>query len=239
MPTGYRYDYVVGYGADRELTTARQLARTDAEIQVATENMRLTGQQTTSAQVRERDGVVTQDLAVDIEITQEGMPTTISGWRNAGYYEGRESGTSNTAVWALYRYQKRSGIRQPPGRSSFVLKNVILPGWGQRTMGASGRANFYNLTYLGSWAGWAGLGHLWNIENRKVSESNTIDERDQAADRRNLYGDIRNGFVGVAVATWVSALLDSFSSEPQFLPFTIGPTVDGDGFGISIPFSGP
>ena len=237
MPSGFQYGYVVGLGEGESEVGARQQAALDAIKQMGLVNVRVTVSETTGQILFDSAGVQ-RVLSVDTDILTEGLPQSIEGWQFLKLYMESPRRNADYKLWALYRHELGPRARKPPGRITFVIKSMILPGWGQGAMGARGRGKLFTYAFLGETSAWVLLGLLRNVEIRREARAESAPEQSDAIRKANLYGDIRNGLLAGIAATWVISLFDAFSSEPSFLAFRLD-RIESEGrytLGLVLPF---
>ena len=117
-----------------------------------------------------------------------------------------------------------------------MMRNVFLPGWGQRAMGRDAQASLYTTSYLASWGTFAAAGYLRNQEITNLNNASDAIEQSRALNAVNQWGNVRNWALGAAAVVWSAALVDALATQPQFLPImTPGPTPGAWGLQWSVP----
>jgi len=238
VPSGFQYGYVVGVGEGESEVEALQQAALHAREQVASANALVTVTVTTRQTSIDSGGAVQRVASVDTDMQTRGLPRFIEGWQFVELYMDPPRRDADYTLWALYRHDLGPRARKPPGRITFVIKSMILPGWGQRAKRARGRSKLFTYAYLGEWSAWGALGLLRNVEIRREARAETAPEQSDAIRKANLYGDIRNGVLAGIAATWVISLFDAFSAEPSFLAFRLD-GIESEGrytLGLVLPF---
>lgn len=223
-PEGFRFNYVAGYGEAESRAEAQASAELDARRQVGLRNSTIEVTNTTGLRAVETEERLSQTTTTETDVRSEGLPTQIEGWERVEIFESESEATGRHSVWALYRRLKPPGERRaPPGTGTFVVRNALLPGWGQRTMGRDAQGTLFTSVYLTAAATFGASHFLREQELERIRTAPDAAVEADAIDKANLWGNVRNVALGTAVGVWAWSVLDSFSATPQFLPFSVQP----------------
>ena len=234
----FQYRYVLGVARKLSLTDAREAAEISARFEAARSgSMKLDAeidirrlQTNVNSQASTLDSI-TGDLQTDL------TGVTIRGWDLYEAYDELLDGNQGYSAWVLYRFE-REYARPPPSRLGWAARSAVLPGWGQRARGAKGRGNIFMTSFLGASTSWVLLDQLRNREIDRLNAATTAPEQTAALNKVNLYGDIRNGLLGIVSAIWSISIIDAISGDSQLLPFRVHGSATGGSvnFSVQVPF---
>jgi hypothetical protein len=143
------------------------------------------------------------------EIVTTGTSPTITGLRLAEEFHQNVSGRHE--AWVLMTVPKTSGSRPVPGRGSFVLRSIVVPGWGQYAMG---RERQGLLLAFGAAAGipTATAFSSMRSENSARARSTQIQAaRTSFTNTANRYGTLSAVTAAGVLGIWVYGVSDAVS----------------------------
>ena len=235
----YQYQYISGAGEGPTLVRARRAAAIDAVSQAA---------QSGDVELRESGAIRTlgtninsvadiEDI-IDNSTLIEGAPTAIRGWELYDSFVETQTDGRGYEAHVLYRFERGSDARPPPSRLMWAAKSAVLPGWGQKARGAKARGNIFTASFLAAATSWGLLHQLRGREIHRLNAATTAPEQTDALNKVNLYGDIRNGLLGIASAIWSISIIDAISGDSQLLPFRVHGSATGGSvnFSVQVPF---
>jgi hypothetical protein len=183
-----------------------------------------------------------------VEAISDSLP--LLGWRMYGRKEHTERTRDGFRVSVVYQFQPEEvqpgkwvvnrtrdefpGMRSPPSRVAFLAKNLLLPGWGQKTMGKPGRGTALQVTYLASLAGWVVFREIRNDDIHTLNQSTNAIEQANLIRQVNRSGNIKNGLIGVAAGTLLVSLMDALTGQPDLFEFSPIGSGSGMSFGLKL-----
>ena len=93
-------------------------------------------------------------------------------------------------------------------------------------------------SFLAGATSWGLLHQLRGREIHRLNAATTAPEQTDALNKVNLYGDIRNGLLGIVSAIWSISIIDAISGDSQLLPFRVHGSATGGSvnFSVQVPF---
>jgi len=236
---GYQYQYISGAGEGTTLVRARRAAAINAVNRAAqsgdvtvtlTEAIRTIG--------RNVNSVADIEDIIDNSTRIEGAPVTIRGWELYDSFVETQTDGRGYEAHVLYRFERGSDARPPPSRLVWAAKSAVLPGWGQKARGAKARGNIFMGSFLGGATSWALLDLVREQEVKRYNQAGTQPEKDDALNKVNRYGDMRNGLLAVVSTIWSLSIIDAISGDSQLLPFRVHGSATGGNlnFSVQVPF---
>lgn len=232
---GFEYQYVIGQASDLSRSDALESAEADARLEAAVSNqMRIQASSTIITSGVNSNGVAAIRDSIRSVMQIEGAPATIRGWELYETYNELLSENRGYSAWVLYRFDRGADRRPPPSRFGWIAKSALLPGWGQRARGAKTRGNVFMTSFLGAGSSWVLLDQLRKREINNLNAAITAPAQQNALNRANMYGDLRNGILAALGAIWSISVVDAISGDSQLLPFRVFGTGSEHGMSLSI-----
>ena len=93
-------------------------------------------------------------------------------------------------------------------------------------------------SFLGGATSWALLDLVREQEVKRYNQAGTQPEKDDALNKVNRYGDMRNGLLAVVSTIWSLSIIDAISGDSQLLPFRVHGSATGGSvnFSVQVPF---
>ena len=93
-------------------------------------------------------------------------------------------------------------------------------------------------SFLGGAASWFFLDLARHREINRYNQAGTQPGKDDALNKANLYGDVRNGILAALAAIWTISFADAVSGDSQLLPFRVHGSATGGSlnFSVQVPF---
>lgn len=217
-PLGYRNDFFTGSGTGGDHAEARKVAIADAVAEFARSGrLTIEVRDSTRSTITQRSGAGKIRLSeVDkatTDIIMRGESPTIRGLRLREEYT--EKAANGVETWALISVPKTSGIREPPTRSSIVLRSALFPGWGQYAMGSERKGM---VLALGVTAAVIGAVSFSSLRSENLARANTTQiqaSRTYNIGQANRYRTLDYASVAGAVAIWGYGVIDAASSPTK------------------------
>lgn len=215
-PRGYTNEYFVGEGsADtrqeaKQLAVSKALARA-AESQTVTVDTRMAVMDVTGSQTNSGAQSSTESATQVVrEIAISGKSLRLNGMRVAEEYAAVSG--SKSEVWVLMSAPRQAGIRKVPSRASAVMRSVLVPGWGQYTIGYEAKGLLIGATVLSSLPTALALKNA-EKQNRLLAESTLIQQsRISYTNKANAFGSASSVALAVAGASWVFGVVNATSA---------------------------
>ena len=230
-PQGYAHDFFTGSGTGPGRAEARSAAVSSAVARFA-ESGRLNVQvvRTDSSLTTERFRTGSSPTLERIdrtvqEIITTGESPTIRGLRLQEEYT--EQAGNRHEAWVLMAIPKTSGIREPPTRNSFVVRSMLLPGWGQYAMGNERKGLILALGAITAVPAAMTFSSLRAEDLNRARSTQIQESRIFYTNEANRYGTFTTVTIAGAVAIWGYGVIDAASSPVKLY-------VNGDRAGTRI-----
>lgn len=235
-PRGYTNDFFVGEGTAETKTEAKQLAVASAMARISQrDSLAITSREVMGESIATSRTQQGQGVSVEQRLTRETISEGTSGNLKDVLVveEFGEDGQGRANSWVLVSAPKRSGVRRVPTRGEAVLRSLIVPGWGQYTLG-------YERTGLSLGAGVlvavpTGVA-LLNAQrhNRRLADATLIQaSRIEYANKANALGVIANVTLAAAASAWVFSVVNA-TSAPFKLYVDASPSSKGFGLQFDV-----
>lgn len=153
------------------------------------------------------------------EINEEGLAASLHESKirlKDGTYYWRvqiEKGIGNYSEWSepwILRIRDISPIQSARNRKA-ALRSLVVPGWGQRYKGRTGK--WWGMSYGLSIGGAVAAHLIYDWQYDKYLEARSIEELDDAYDMANWARKIRNGLLVAIPAIAISSAIHAYSSK--------------------------
>jgi hypothetical protein len=212
-PQGYTHEFYTGSGTGPGRAEARNSAISSAvarlaesgklEVQVTRTDSSLTAERFRTGASPTLDRI---DRTAQ-EIITTGTSPTISGLRLAEEFHQQINGRNE--AWVLMKVPKSSGVRPAPTRTSFVMRAVALPGWGQYAMGRQRQGLFLGLGAAASIPAATAFASM-RAENLTRARSTQIQAaRTSFTNLANRYGTLSAVTVAGTLGLWTYGVIDA------------------------------
>ena len=215
-PKGYTHDFFTGSGTGPGRAEARSAAISAAVARFA-EGGRLNVQvvRTDSTRTSERFNSGSSPTLERIdktiqEIVTTGESPTIRGLRLQEEFSEQSGNRHET--WVLMAIPKTSGVREPPTRNSFVMRSMLLPGWGQYAMGNERKGLFLALGAIAAVPAAMTFSSLRAEDLTRARSTQIQESRTFYTNEANRYGTFTAVTIAGAVAIWGYGVIDAASS---------------------------
>lgn len=233
-PKGYTNEYFVGEAVDASRQRAKEMAVVRAQARAA-ESRSVTVGSTTERLEKAKSATEEQKVAGSLEselisaVRTSSAAQEIVGMRLIEEYEYRQANQSQ--VWVLMAVPRTESIRKIPSRRTAVFRSVVLPGWGQYTIGHEIKGLTIGATVLSSLPTAVALKNS-EKQNRRLAEATLIQQsRIDYTNKANTLGSLSNVALAVAGASWVFGIVNA-ASAPFKLYVDAGP--HGPGLKVQI-----
>lgn len=214
-PKGYANDFFVGEANAASKAEAKQLAVASAMARISQrDSLAITSREVIGEAIATSRNQQGQGVSVEQRLTREtiseGASSALKDVRVVEEFGQEEQGRASS--WVLVSAPKKTGVRRVPTRGEAVLRSLIVPGWGQYTLG-------YERTGLSLGAGVlvavpTGVA-LLNAQrhNRRLADATLIQaSRIEYTNKANALGVIANVTLAAAASAWVFSVVNATSA---------------------------
>lgn len=214
-PRGFENDFFVGEGVASSAVEAKQGAVANALKRISQrDSVRFSYSDSIGQEVVTVRDQRSQAFSVEQrQNTQFVTNGSVADVKNVRVVEEFADFSSGRALsWVLVSTPKRTGVRRVPTRAEAVLRSVVLPGWGQYTIGHERAGLAIGAGVLiAAPAGFALLSA--QRQNQRLADATLIQaSRIKYTNRANVLGVSANVTLAAAASAWVFSVVNATSA---------------------------